>query len=163
MRTPRVLKRRKSGQTNYHKRLKMVSSEIPRFVVRPTHRGISAQVISYSPEGDRVISTVTDRTLKKLGLEAALGNNTPVSYLVGYATGLKAKKKNVENAILDTGRYNITTGGRISAALKGFVDAGVEIPYDEKIFPDEKRIRGEHLKKAAINIDEAKSKLEESL
>ncbi len=162
MKTPRVLKRRRSGQTNYHKRLKMVSSEIPRFVVRPTHRGISAQVISYSPQGDKVISTVTDRSLKKLGLDAT-GNNTPVSYLVGYATGLKAKKNKVENAILDTGRYNITTGGRISAALKGFVDAGVEIPYDEKIFPDESRISGKHLKKAAINIEEAKSKLEESL
>ncbi|AKA47794.1 hypothetical protein IX51_00385 [uncultured archaeon] len=162
MKTPRVLKRRRSGQTNYHKRLKMVSSETPRFVVRPTHRGISAQVISFSPEGDRVISTVTDRSLKKLGLET-LGNNTPISYLVGYATGLKAKKQNVGSAILDTGRYNITTGGRISAALKGFVDAGIEIPYDEKIFPDESRIKGEHLKKSVINIEEAKSKLEESL
>lgn len=162
MKTPRVLKRRKSGQTNYHKRLKLVKSEIPRFVVRPSHRGISAQIISFSPEGDRVISTVTDRSLKKLGLNA-LGNNTPVSYLVGYAAGLKAKKKSVESAILDTGRYNITPGGRISAALKGFVDAGIEIPYDEKIFPDDSRINGEHLKNRTVNIKEAKSKLEESL
>ncbi len=162
MRTPRVLKRRKTGQTNYHKRLKMVSSGTPRFVVRPTHRGISAQVISYSPEGDHVISTVTDRSLKKLGVEA-LGNNTPISYLVGYATGLKAKKAKVENAILDTGRYNITPGGRISAALKGFIDAGVEIPYDEKIFPTEERLKGKHLKKSTVNVDDARKKLEGAL
>lgn len=162
MRTPRVLKRRKTGQTNYHKRLKIVSSGIPRFVVRPTHRGISAQVITYSPEGDKVISTVTDRSLKKLGVDA-MGNNTPVSYLVGYATGLKAKKSKIENAILDTGRYNITPGGRISAALKGFIDAGIEIPYDEKIFPKKDRLDGKHLKKSTVKIDDARKKLEGSL
>ncbi len=162
MKTPRVLKRRKTGQTNYHKRLRMVASDTPRFVVRPTHRGISAQVISYAPEGDKVISTVTDRSLKKLGVEA-MGNNTPVSYLVGYAAGLKAKKSKVNNAILDTGRYNITPGGRISAALKGFIDAGIEIPYDEKIFPAEDRLQGKHLKKANVNVTDARKKLEGSL
>lgn len=162
MKTPRVLKRRKSGQTNYHKRLKLVKSGMPRLVVRPSHRGISVQVVDYSPQGDRVIATVTDRSLKKLGV-ATTGNNTPISYLVGYAAGLKAKKSKVENAIMDTGRYNITPGGRISAALKGFVDSGVEIPYDEKIFPDESRIKGEHLKNAAISVDEVKGKLEEMI
>mgnify|MGYP003716017495 CR=1 FL=1 len=35
---------------------------------------------------------------------------------------------------------------RMAAALKGVVDAGLEIPADEKTFPTNDRINGEHLK-----------------
>nr|ABZ10047.1 putative ribosomal L18p/L5e family protein [uncultured marine crenarchaeote HF4000_APKG10F15] len=34
----------------------------------------------------------------------------------------------------------------MAAALKGVVDAGLEIPADEKTFPTNDRINGEHLK-----------------
>ena len=47
---------------------------------------------------------------------------------------------------MDIGRYKITKGGRISAALKGLVDSGIDIPHDKKIFPDNSRIGGKHLK-----------------
>ena len=35
---------------------------------------------------------------------------------------------------------------RMAAALKGVIDAGVEIPADTETFPSDDRINGEHLK-----------------
>ena len=35
---------------------------------------------------------------------------------------------------------------RMAAALKGIIDAGLEIPADEETFPSSDRINGEHLK-----------------
>jgi hypothetical protein len=32
------------------------------------------------------------------------------------------------------------------AALKGAIDAGLKIPYNEEILPSEDRIKGEHIK-----------------
>jgi hypothetical protein len=36
-------------------------------------------------------------------------------------------------------------GSRIYAALKGAVDAGLEIPYNPEVLPDDSRISGEHI------------------
>lgn len=158
-----VMKRRRDGITNYHKRLSLLKSGHPRLVVRPSNKGLVAQVVQYKETGDKILSTVTERSLKKLGLEVD-GNSIPVAYLVGYAAGLKAKKKKVGETILDTGRYNIIKGGRISAVLKGYVDAGAKIPHDKGIFPDKKRLAGEHLKKPlAQKLDDYKKQLEEKL
>ena len=35
---------------------------------------------------------------------------------------------------------------RVAAALKGIIDAGLEIPADKETFPPDDRINGEHLK-----------------
>lgn len=158
-----VMKRRRDGITNYHKRLKLLKSGVPRLVVRPSNKGITAQIVEYSGQGDLIKCTVNERTLKKLGLEVS-GNTVPVSYLVGYAVGILSKKKGVEESILDTGRYNIVKGGRISAVLNGFVDAGAEIPHDDSIFPDKDRLNGKHLKNpVGKKLDEYKKLLEEKL
>lgn len=158
-----VMKRRKEGITNYHKRLKLLKSGLPRLVVRPSNKGITAQVVQYKESGDLVKCTVNEKSLGKLGL-AVSGNSVPVSYLVGYATGLIAKKKRVGETILDTGRYNIVKGGKISAVLNGYVDSGAKISHDREVFPDEDRISGKHLKiPLAKKIDEYKKQLEEKL
>ncbi len=158
-----VMKRRREGVTNYHKRLKLLMSGLPRLVVRPSNKGMTVQLVNYSEGGDVVIATVTEKSLKKLGLEVD-GNSVPVSYLVGYALGLKCKKKKVKNAILDSGRYNIIKGGRISAVLKGVVDGGVKVPHEASVFPKKDRLNGKHLKNgAAIKIDEMKKLLEEKI
>ncbi len=158
-----VMKRRRDGVTNYHKRLKLLKSGLPRLVVRPSNKGVVAQIVEYKEIGDKIVATVNERTLKKLGLEVD-GNSVPVAYLVGYAVGLKAKKKKVGETVLDTGRYNIIKGGRISAVLKGYVDAGAKIPHEKGIFPDKKRLAGEHLKKPlALKLDDYKKQLEEKL
>ena len=35
---------------------------------------------------------------------------------------------------------------RMAAALKGVIDAGLDVPADSETFPSESRINGEHLK-----------------
>lgn len=165
MRTPQVFKRKKEGVTDYNRRLRLVKSGNMRLVVRPSKKGITAQIVEYGTEGDKVISTITSKSLAKLGLTLS-GNTTTACYFIGYALGLNAKKKNVNEAILDTGRFNITRGGRITAVLKGVVDAGIEVPHDPSIFPEESRLRGEHLKnkeQLAEQFDSFKVKLEESI
>ena len=145
MKTPKNLKRKREGITDYRNRLPLLRSGKARFVVRPSKKGFTAQIVQYDPSGDKVICTVTEKTLAKLKIYKE-SNNTPASYLIGYISGLKAQKLGVEEAIMDIGRYKITKGGRISAALKGLVDSGIEIPHDKKIFPDNSRIGGKHLK-----------------
>jgi large subunit ribosomal protein L18 len=41
---------------------------------------------------------------------------------------------------LDIGLHVPSKGTRVFAALKGVVDAGVEVPYSEDIVPDDERI-----------------------
>ena len=53
----------------------------------------------------------------------------------------------IDEGIADIGLHASTKGNRIYAAIKGVVDSGVNVPCGEEIFPDEERIRGEHIKK----------------
>ncbi len=141
-----VYKRKREGVTDYRKRYRLVKSAIPRLVVRYSGKGVSAQVARFNEDGDRILATVTDRSLGKMGIDLK-GNNTTVCYLVGYAAGKKSKELGVEECILDTGRRTVTRGGKIAAVLKGFSDSGIEIPHSEEILPDKDRIEGKHLKK----------------
>ncbi len=145
MRTPSLYRRRREGVTDYRKRFRLVQSGIPRLVVRVTRKGIVVQVVSYDPSGDRVRVSLNQQSLAKAGVSVK-GNSTPAAYLLGYMAGLKAKSLEIERTILDIGRARLTPGGRIGAVTKGFIDSGIEMPHDEGMFPDEKRINGDHLK-----------------
>ncbi len=150
MKTTPVLKRRKEGITDYRKRYNLLKSGITRAVVRPSNKGFMIEFVDYNPSGDKVIVTVTDATLKKV--YDVTGNNIQMYYLGGYLAGKKAIEKHIESAIFDTGRYKFIHGGRLAAALKGIKDAGIDIPVNEDVFPDESRLNGEHLKnKADLN------------
>ena len=61
-------KRRKEGKTDYQNRLKMLKSGRPRLVVRKSLRYITAQVIEFTPKGDKTLVSATSKELKKLGL-----------------------------------------------------------------------------------------------
>ncbi|MEM0139336.1 MAG: 50S ribosomal protein L18 [Ferroplasma sp.] len=144
MKTIPVLKRRREGITDYHKRYVLLKSGEIRAVIRPSNKGVMIQFTEYVPEGDHVMITVTDKSVKKeYGVS---GNNIQIFYLSGYLAGKKAIEKGIESAILDTGRYKFMHGGRLSAALKGMIDSGIDIPSDENVFPDESRLNGDHLK-----------------
>ena len=58
-------------------------------------------------------------------------------YLAGLMLGKKYEGKKV---ILDSGLIPNTKGSRVYAAVKGVADAGVDIPYDEKVIPEKERI-----------------------
>lgn len=141
-----IQKRKREGITDYRKRYRTVKSGIPRLVVRCSGKGVTAQIVKYANPSDTVCATVNERSLRKAGMEVS-GNSVPVCYAVGYLIGRKAREMGIENAILDTGRRHPSKGGRITAVLRGAVEAGLEIPHDPGILPDDDRIEGKHLKR----------------
>ncbi|WP_456327666.1 50S ribosomal protein L18 [Archaeoglobus sp.] len=137
-------RRRREGKTNYRKRLKLLLSRKPRLVVRITNRRVIAQIVEYHPQGDRVLVGVDSSMLTKYGWKGDL-NNTPACYLTGLLVAKKALEKGIKEAILDIGLHTPTRGGRVFAVLRGAVEAGLNVPHDPEILPDDSRIRGEHI------------------
>lgn len=138
-------RRRRQGATDYRKRLKMLLSHKTRVVVRKTNKYIIIQFVNFSSKGDVIKSQVNSRALLKQGWKYSC-KNLPAAYLTGLLAGKKAKQAGIKEAILDIGLRGATKGSAIFSALKGIVDAEVKINYDKEILPDEKRIKGEHIK-----------------
>ncbi len=138
-------RRRREGLTDYRKRLKLVKSGLPRLVIRRTNRYIIVQLTLSKPGGDNTVITVTSKELARYGWRGGF-KNLPAAYLTGLLAGKKALAKGYERAIVDLGIQRPAYGSRLFAAVKGAVDAGLEIPVDEEVFPDEERLRGEHIK-----------------
>ena len=42
-----AFKRRRTGRTNYRRRMKLLLSGIPRIVIRPTNKNLIVQIIEY--------------------------------------------------------------------------------------------------------------------
>lgn len=137
-------RRRREGKTDYKQRLQLLESRQDRFIVRRSVNGISCQVVRYKKDGDFTEVSATSRELHKHGWRAGTGN-LPAAYLVGYLCAVKAKKKKINNAILDIGLQKSVKGCRIYAALKGAVDGGLTIPHSPEIFPDNDRATGKHI------------------
>ena len=138
-------KRRKKGITNYKKRLKMLSAGKPRLVIRKSLNNTSAQIIKYAAKGDNVLVSAHSSELKKHGWNLATGN-MPSAYLTGLLLGQKAKKKGIkEELVLDIGLNTPVKGGRLYAALRGFIDAGMNVAHSEDILPSDDRIKGVHI------------------
>lgn len=152
-------KRKSTGKTNYRKRLKLLLSEKPRIVVRKSLKNIIIQMVEYSENGDKVILSAHSSELKKYGYDGGKGN-VPAAYLVGLLLGIKAKKKDVKELVLDIGLQNSIKGSRIYSALKGCVDAGLNVPHSKEILPSEDRVNGKHIKDFDGNkFEEAKKKI----
>ena len=153
-------RRRRQGQTNYRRRLALLKSEKPRLVIRKTLSGTIVQFIQFRPTGDQVLASATARDLRKFEWKGHTGN-VPVAYLTGYLAGRRAKAAKVKEAVADIGLHPPTRGSRVFAALQGVRDAGVEVPVDDGVIPDETRRRGEHLGTVpAPSVDEVKAKVE---
>jgi len=145
-------KRRRMGVTDYDQRYKLVMSGKNRIVIRPSLNHITIQVIQPEKKGDRTLISAHSKELEKLGYKGHCGNCT-AAYLTGLLCGYRIKKAKIEGVILDIGLKSATKGANIFAALKGILDAGVDVPHNEKILPDEKRIRGEHIAEYASKLD----------
>jgi large subunit ribosomal protein L18 len=153
-------RRRREGKTDYRARLKLIRSGSPRLVVRRTLNHTTIQLVTYDEKGDRVIVSASTGHLRELGWAFATGN-TPAAYLAGLMAGRRAFKASVTEAILDLGRIRPSKGSRVFAALKGVIDAGVEVPHSDEVLPSEQRIKGAHLNKPEIakNFDEVRQKI----
>ncbi|MAG47807.1 50S ribosomal protein L18 [archaeon] len=146
-----LYRRKRNNKTDYKKRLRLLVSRKPRLVVRKGLRNITAQIIEYSPTGDRIIVSSNTREIKNLGWKGGL-SNIPSAYLLGLKIAEKAKEKKIEFAILDKGIHQSIKGSAIYALVKGAVDNGLNVPHSKDIFPSEERISGEHIKNYAEKI-----------
>jgi len=154
------MRRRREGKTNYRKRLAYLKSGKPRAVVRKTLRYIIVQIVEYHDDGDKILVGVTSSHLKKYGWNGSF-KNTPAAYLTGYLAGKLALKKGINEAVLDIGLQSPVKGSRVFAALKGLVDAGLDVPHSEEVYPSEDRIKGEHIsEEIAKMFEEVKAKME---
>jgi len=154
-------KRRRQNKTDYLKRLKLLKSKSPRIVFRKTNKYIIAQYITSKQAQDRIEIGINSKNLMNYGWpEKAKGSlkSLPASYLTGYLIGKKILKQKLKKPILDIGMIRALHKNRAYAFTKGLIDAGVKINCQEKVFPDESRIKGEHMKNK-IPFDEIKSKI----
>ncbi len=141
-------KRARQSKTDYHVRLRLLSSGKTRFVARTSDRHVSAQFIAYHPDGDKVIIAATSQELvQHFGWKGSC-KNISAAYLVGLLAGIKAKGKNITTAVFDIGLQRSIHGGVLYAVLKGAIDAGIVIPADKEAFPTQERIEGKHLKES---------------
>jgi large subunit ribosomal protein L18 len=154
------LKKRRKGITDYKKRLKLLLSGKPRLVVRKSLKNINVQIVGYVDKGDKVLAVAHSSQLKKLGWNAGTGN-LPSAYLTGLLVGQKAKKQGIKDAVLDVGLNVPTKGGRLYAALRGVIDAGINVPHSKDVLPSDDRIKGAHIKNLA-GFDDVKKKISEA-
>ncbi len=140
-------RRRREGKTDYRVRLRLLKSDQPRAVVRLSGHRVRVAIVAFDPAGDRVLAAAESSELAGIAFPAASAASTPAAYLTAYLAGLRAKSGGAEFAVLDTGLRHPTAGGRLAAALKGLLDAGIEIPHGEGGFPGADRLNGAHLPK----------------
>ena len=148
-----AFKRRREQKTNYYLRRKLLLSGEKRVVIRPSTKNIVCQVSSAHLKGDKVIAAATSKELAKAyGWPFGTGN-LPAAYLVGYLLGKKALKAGVEEGVADIGlRLHMN---RTYGALKGVIDAGIEVPHGDDIFPAEDRLVGKHIEAYAETAGES--------
>ncbi len=148
-------RRRREGKTNYAKRLAAVKSGETRMVVRRSNKGFLVQFVDYAEKGDKTLYSVHSSKLSEVGFPAKA--NTPTAYLLGLYAGKHAKAKGVKKAIAD---INVTAsrGAVVFAAVKGAIDAGIAIPFDESVLVAE-RLNGSHLKGVKDAFEAAKKKI----
>ena len=111
--------------------------------VNITNENTQVQILKPGMTGDKVVASAHSRYLLEKGWKGSR-KSIPAAYLTGYLAGKKALGKGAKDAILYTGTRRYTQ--RMAAALKGVIDAGVEVPADSETFPADERINGEHLK-----------------
>ena len=110
--------------------------------VHITNENTLVQVLKPGMTGDTVVSSAHSRYLLGKGWKGSR-KSVSAAYLTGYLAGKKALGKGATDAILYTGTKRYTQ--RMAAALKGVIDAGVQVPANEETFPSDERINGEHL------------------
>ncbi|MCX8196186.1 MAG: 50S ribosomal protein L18 [Acidilobaceae archaeon] len=147
-------RRKREGKTNYYKRLKLIKSGKPRMVVRISLNYVTVQFVEARPEGDRVIAAAHSRELYKHYGWLGGGKNTCASYLTGLLAAFRARAKGVSEAVLDIGLRKPTKGGRVFAAMKGALDAGIQVPHSPEVLPTEDRLACKHIAEWAKSIGE---------
>ncbi len=153
-------RRRRENKTDYKARRILLTSGLPRIVVRRTNKYFIIQAVESDEAQDKVVATITSKDLVKNGWDSKASGSLK-SIPAGYLTGmLMAKKLKSGKYIMDLGMIRTLKGGRIFAVVKGLIDGGLDISANEKVFPSEERLNGEHLKDdVKVMIGKIKEKL----
>ena len=138
----KILRRLREEKTNYKKRGTMLMGKRDFVTVNITNENTQVQILTPGMTGDTVVASAHSRYLLEKGWKGSR-KSVPAAYLTGYLAGKKAIGKGAKGAIMYTGTRRFTQ--RMAAALKGIIDAGLEVPADPERFPAEERINGEHL------------------
>lgn len=158
-----IFRRRKAGLTDYRRRLKLLRGDKPRAVVRVSNTRVTCQIVDWAAHGDLVKATVTGSDLtKKYGWpEGFSQKSVPACYLTGFAIGKASLSMGCKEAVLDIGLAGSTPGGRVFSALKGMIDAGMDIPHGEEVLPSDERINGSHINDdLSAAVESTKKKIE---
>lgn len=150
-------RRKRTGKTDYPARLKQIISRRIRLVVRLSLKNVYAQLVEFNQDGDKILLAANTNELKKKYSWNIARRNTPAAYLTGLLLGLKAKNKNIKDAVLDIGFRSPVKGSLVYALLKGAIDAGLKVPHSTEILPSEDRIKGTHVKKS--NFEQVKTNI----
>jgi large subunit ribosomal protein L18 len=153
-----ILRRLREEKTNYRKRKHLLMGRRDYITVQISSENTLVQIHKPEMQGDKVLASAHSRYLLGKGWKGSR-KNIPAAYLTGYLAGKKALGKGVKAAVLYSGTRKYTQ--RMAAALKGVIDAGLDVPADSETFPNEERISGKHLKvqneinkvKSAIDVE----------
>jgi len=154
-----ILRRSRNEKTNYKRRRNLLMGRRDFITVQISNENTLVQIHKPELSGDKVLSSAHSRSLLSKGWKGSR-KSIPAAYLTGYLAGKKALSHGIENAVLYTGTRKYTR--RIAAALKGVIDAGLEVPADQETFPSEERITGKHLK-VANELDKIKSAIDSEI
>lgn len=161
--------RRKKHKTDYKKRFALLKSGLPRIIFRKTDKYLIAQYVESREARDKIIFGIDSRELLKYGWpndKKESIKSTPAAYLTGYLFGEKILSNKLipkgvssgEKPIIDFGMARVIHKTGVYAFIKGLIDSGIRIECEKETFPEESRIKGEHLKNK-IPFDEIKSKI----
>ncbi|MFC2162938.1 50S ribosomal protein L18 [Candidatus Altiarchaeota archaeon] len=137
-------RRKREQKTDYRRRLDLLKSGLTRLIVRPSNKNITLQLVVYESNGDKIIGHAFSKELSGYGWSHST-SNLPAAYLTGLVLAKKVEGKVSGEIILDSGFHSSNKGSRIYAAVKGVIDGGLKVRVGDGVFPDESRIKGEHI------------------
>ncbi|TFH00800.1 MAG: 50S ribosomal protein L18 [Nitrosopumilus sp.] len=138
----KILRRLREEKTKYKKRGTMLMGKREFITINISNENTVVQILKPEIKGDKVVASAHSRYLLEKGWKGSR-KSVPAAYLTGYMAGKKALGKGSSGAILYTGTRKFTQ--RMAAALKGVIDAGLEVPASSESFPPQERINGDHL------------------
>ncbi|MEM3613958.1 MAG: 50S ribosomal protein L18 [Nitrososphaerales archaeon] len=143
-----IFRRRREGKTDYKKRRLLLYGKKPFITFHKSNYTIYCQIHKPELKGDVVIASANSKELTKYGWKGSR-KNIPSAYLTGLLVGLRALEKGVKSAVLYLGPRRFVKGSRVTALVKGIIDAGVDVPVDPELLPKEEYLSGKHISEYA--------------
>lgn len=153
-----ILRRKIEGKTDFSSRLNVLKSEEKRLVSRKTNRYIIAQIVESEQAQDKILVGISSKILLSKGWpkeEDGRLKSLAAAYLTGFIIGKLALEKKIMRANFDIGMNRSINKSRLYAVLKGALDAGMDIPHNQKALPAESDFkRNEKLKNIMNRVKE---------